>query len=88
MSDTGSGEKVFLAFALGALAGATIALLFAPAEGSETREKLGQKAREGRDRASEALRQGREAFERKRDRFSTTFERGAETPGPDEQEHA
>jgi len=70
--ETGSGAgDVTLAFLLGAAAGAALALLFAPAAGRQTREFLGQKAREGQDRAAElakeALERGREAFERVRD---------------------
>ena len=54
MSRDSSGGSVMLAFMLGAMAGAAVALLFAPAAGEETREYLGQRAREGRDRAREA----------------------------------
>ena len=41
---------VVVAFTLGALVGAVVALLFAPAKGEETREMLAEKAREGRRR--------------------------------------
>ena len=40
-----------LAFMAGAVAGAAVALLFAPAAGDETRQFLTDKAREGRERA-------------------------------------
>ena len=50
-----------------------MALLFAPASGEETREYLGEKAREGKARVREgrehliaAVERGREAFERER----------------------
>ena len=43
-----------MAFVAGAIAGAAVALLYAPATGDETREFLGQRAREGKDRAAEA----------------------------------
>jgi len=36
-----------LAFLVGAIAGAAVALLYAPATGRDTREFLGEKAREG-----------------------------------------
>ena len=45
--DVGAGE-VMLAFLLGAVAGAAVALLYAPASGEETREFLSEKARAGR----------------------------------------
>ena len=40
-SDSNSGGTVMLAFLVGALSGAAVALLFAPASGEETREYLG-----------------------------------------------
>jgi gas vesicle protein len=50
MSTNGnSSGSVLLAFMVGALAGAAVALLYAPAAGTDTRRKLAQKAREGRD---------------------------------------
>jgi gas vesicle protein len=67
-----------VAFMLGAIAGAAVALLVAPASGEETRRKLGEKAREGRDKAGEAARQGREFLRTQRDGISTAFERGKE----------
>jgi gas vesicle protein len=53
-----------------------VALLMAPATGEETRRILGEKAREGRDRATDAARQGREFINRQRDTFSSAVERG------------
>ena len=73
-----AGATVMLAFVVGALTGAAVALLFAPASGEETREYLGQKAREGRARAREAVEQGREVYERQRENLSTAVERGRE----------
>jgi gas vesicle protein len=67
-----------VAFMLGAIAGAAVALLVAPASGEETRRKLGEKAREGRDKAGDAARQGREFLRTQRDGLSTAFERGKE----------
>ncbi len=62
-SQTGS---VLLAFAIGALAGAAVALLYAPAAGDETRRKLAQKAREGRENLATAVERGREVYEQVR----------------------
>jgi len=69
---------VLVAFALGAAVGAAVALLFAPATGEETREYLGQRAREGRDRAADAARQGRDMVNRGRETLTTAFDRARE----------
>ena len=53
-NDIGPGG-LLVAFIAGAVAGAAVALLYAPAAGDETREYLGQRAREGRERARENL---------------------------------
>ena len=67
-----------VAFVIGALTGAAVALLFAPASGEETREYLGQKAREGKAKAREAMDQGREYYRNNRDSLVTAVERGRE----------
>ena len=76
-NQSGSGN-VMLAFMVGAITGAAVALLFAPASGDETREYLGQKAREGRERAREAAEQSREFYERNRESVATAIDRGRE----------
>jgi gas vesicle protein len=81
-SDDNGGSSVMLAFLLGAVAGAAVALLYAPAAGDETRGYLGRRAREGRDRARDAARdatdQGREFYQRQRDTVTSAIERGRE----------
>jgi gas vesicle protein len=77
MSRHGSSVgPVVVAFTLGALAGAAIALLYAPASGEETRRRLAEKAREGSERAKQAAREGREFIDRHRENLSTAVERG------------
>ena len=77
MAKDNSGS-VMVAFVIGALTGAAVALLFAPATGEETREYLGQKAREGKDKAREAMDQGREYYRNQRENLVTAVERGRE----------
>lgn len=58
-------------FVAGASIGATIALLFAPQSGEETRAYIGKQARRGRRKLNEAGREvfdkGRELYDRGRD---------------------
>lgn len=75
--DNGAGT-VILAFVLGAVTGAAVALLLAPAPGEDVRRIIGEKAREGRERAGEAARQGREVWNRQRETIASAFERGRE----------
>jgi gas vesicle protein len=63
---------------VGATVGAAAALLFAPATGEETREYLGRRAREGRDRINDAARQSRDVINRQRDNLTTAFDRARE----------
>jgi gas vesicle protein len=53
-------------FLAGASIGATLALLFAPQSGEETRALIGDQARRGRDKLSQA---GRDALDKSRDLF-------------------
>ncbi len=75
--DEGSGAgSVLLAFVLGAVSGAAVALLYAPASGRETREYLGDRAREGRERATAAAEKGREMINQGRETLTSAIERG------------
>jgi gas vesicle protein len=73
----GAGGVLF-AFMAGAAIGAAVGLLFAPAKGEETREYLSQRAKESKDRATEAARQGREMVNRGRENLTTAFDRARE----------
>lgn len=77
-NDGGSGGAVMMAFLVGAVAGAAVALLYAPAAGEETRRKLAERAREGRSRAEELMREGREFVERQRRTVEEAVEHGRE----------
>ena len=76
--DGGAAGTMIVAFVLGALTGAAVALLLAPASGEETRRLLSEKAKEGREKATDAARQGREFLNRQRDTLSSAIERGRE----------
>jgi gas vesicle protein len=77
--DEGAGAgSILLAFILGAVSGAAVALLYAPTTGRETREYLGDKAREGRQRAAEAAAKGRDVLTQGRETLTTAIDRGRE----------
>ena len=77
--DNGTGAGgVMLAFVVGALTGAAVALLFAPASGEETREYLGKKAREGRDRARDLADEGKEFLDEQAEAVSRAVDEGVE----------
>jgi gas vesicle protein len=73
--DSGAGTVV-AAFVLGAIAGAAVALLVAPSTGEEMRRMLGERAREGREKAEEAARQSREFLNRQKQTLANAVERG------------
>src|SRR5438094_230287 len=70
-NDGAGAGSILLAFLVGAVAGAAVALLYAPATGRETREFLGEKAREGRDRAADAAARGRDMLNQSRETLRT-----------------
>ena len=77
--EDGSGAgSILLAFILGAVSGAAVALLYAPATGRETRDYLGEKARESRERAAKAAEKSREMVNQGRDTLTTAIDRGRE----------
>jgi gas vesicle protein len=76
--DGAAAGTVILAFVLGAVTGAAVALLMTPMSGEEARRILGERARDGRERAEEAARQGREFLNRQRETLTSAVERGRE----------
>ncbi len=76
--DSGAAGTIILAFVLGAIGGAAVALLVAPTTGDEMRRKLAEKAREGAGKATEVARQGREFMDQQRGTVAEAIERGRE----------
>ena len=76
--DEAGAGSVLLAFLVGAVAGAAVALLYAPATGRETRDKLTEKSREGREKAAALAEKGRQAINEGRETLTTAIERGRE----------
>ncbi len=78
-NDEGGGAgSILLAFILGAVSGAAVALLYAPQSGKETREFLNERANEARARAAEAAARSRDAINQGRETLATAIERGRE----------
>jgi gas vesicle protein len=77
-NDGGAAGTIVVAFVLGAVTGAAVALLMAPTTGEEMRRMVAEKAREGADRASDAARQGRDLVNRGRQTLSSAIDRGRE----------
>ena len=78
IEESAGAGTILLAFVLGAVSGAAVALLYAPAAGTDTRDFLGEKAREGRERAVEAAGRSREILNQGRDTLTSAIEKGRE----------
>jgi gas vesicle protein len=77
MSDE-RGSNAFLAFLLGGMTGAALALLYAPRTGRDTREMLGDKLRVGPARGREIKEQAKEKGRAIIDEAGEYVERGRE----------
>jgi gas vesicle protein len=87
MSNESSASDKALYFMLGAMIGATTALLLAPRSGVETRKLIMSKAREGADvvasrakvvvgKTTEYVEKGKELLQQQRDQLTAAFEAG------------
>lgn len=87
MGEEASGSEKALYLILGAMIGATAALLLAPRSGEETRKLIASKAREGADvisnrtkdaagRTTEVVDRGKEILQQQRDQISAAIEAG------------
>jgi gas vesicle protein len=71
MEEKGRWGDRTLYFLLGGLVGATVALLFAPRSGEETREYLANKARAGADAIKDKMSSAKEHLMETRDRLGS-----------------
>jgi gas vesicle protein len=87
MSDESSAGEKALFLMLGAVIGATAALLLAPRSGAETRKMIASKARESADvvvnrtrnvaeKATEYVERGKELLQQQRDQLAAVIEAG------------
>jgi gas vesicle protein len=74
-SENSSGN-VFLAFIVGALAGTVATLLYAPASGSEVRERISDAARMARKRGMKLARAGQKFVDDSREEVASAVEQG------------
>lgn len=77
--ETPSSRSSFTIFAVGALIGAGIALLYAPQSGKETRKQLARKARQLKDKAQETIENTQEFISDRKADFAAVIHSGKET---------
>jgi gas vesicle protein len=89
MSDENSSQVgvVVTAFAVGALVGAGIALLYAPQSGKETRKLLADKGRELKGRARDTLEDAKGFLEGKKAEIAAAVEAGKEAMREERAKH-
>ncbi len=58
-----SASTALISFLLGGVAGASLAVLFAPGSGSDTRRRIGEGLRDGADRTRHLAQRGRAALD-------------------------
>ncbi|OGQ12173.1 MAG: hypothetical protein A2026_16515, partial [Deltaproteobacteria bacterium RBG_19FT_COMBO_46_12] len=84
-----SASSIILAFFIGGLVGAGVAMLLAPQPGRETRQKIKELAEDAKEKAAKYAEQvkskatstvgkGKEIFEEKKSLLTTAFEAGKE----------
>jgi gas vesicle protein len=75
------------AFAIGALIGTAVALLYAPRSGKETRDLLAKKGRDLKDQASDALDDARDFVQGKKAELAAAVEAGKEAMREERAKH-
>ncbi|MGA2221371.1 MAG: YtxH domain-containing protein [Verrucomicrobiia bacterium] len=90
MSDNNESSRVggyLAAFAIGALVGTGIALLYAPRSGKETRELLAKKGRELKGKASDALDDAKDFVQGKKSELVAAIEAGKDAMREERAKH-
>ena len=78
---------VLAGFAIGALVGAGIALLYAPRSGKETRKLIADKGRELKGKATDAIEDGRNFIDGKKAEIAAAFEAGKDAMREERAKH-
>lgn len=76
-----------MAFAVGALAGATIALLYAPRSGEETRKLIAAKGKELKGKAHDAIEDAKDFIDGKKAEIAAAVEAGKEAMREERAKH-
>lgn len=79
---------ILTAFVVGALTGATIALLYAPRSGKETRELIAQRGRDLREKASDAVDEVKELLNEKKAEVIAAVEAGKKAIRDEQAKHS
>jgi gas vesicle protein len=76
--ETPSSRSTFTIFAVGALIGAGIALLYAPQSGKDTRKLLAKKAKQLKDKAQDTVESAQEFISDRKADFAAVIHPGKE----------
>jgi gas vesicle protein len=98
MRDDGQTGSIFLAFLLGGIVGAGLALLLAPKTGRDMRRQIRELAEETRERASEyvdqtrekvtsSMEKGKEFYEEQKSAIKSALEAGKEAYEREKERH-
>lgn len=89
MSDETTSQvgTILTAFAVGALVGAGIALLYAPQSGKETRELIAKKGRDLKGKAEDALDDAKDFIQGKKAEITAAVEAGKEAMREERAKH-
>jgi gas vesicle protein len=90
MSENNESSRVggyLAAFAIGAVAGAGIALLYAPRSGKETRKLIADKGRELKGKATDAIEDARDFIDGKKAEITAAVEAGKDAMREERAKH-